>query len=176
MAAGATYTTIATTTLSSSASSVTFSSISGAYTDLEMIIQARSTAAGNGREDFRIRLNGDTGTNYSYTFIRGNGSAASSGRASSQNYADAMYQESNSSSTTFGNNKLIIMNYANTTTYKTGLTRSSYNLLGNTDDVTAAHVFLWRSTSAVTSIELSTSASGGFSSGCTFSLYGIAAA
>ena len=171
----ATYDCIATTTLGSAQSSFTFSSISGSFTDLRIIIQARSTAAGNGRESFRIRLNGDTGSNYSATYILGNGSAASSSRSSSQTYALAMFQESNSSSTKYGMNTLDIMNYSNTTTYKTGLTRSSYNLLGSTEDSSAAHVFLWRSTSAITSIEFSTDASGGLSSGSTFTLYGIKA-
>jgi len=172
----ATYEPIATNTLTSAQSSVTFSSISGSYTDLRIIIQARSTAAGNGRESFRIRYNSDTGSNYSATFILGNGSTASSNRSSSQTYAFAMFQESNSTSTSYGMNTLDIMNYANTTTYKTGLTRTSYNLLGNTEDSSAAHVFLWRSTSAITSIEFSTDASGGFRSGSTFTLYGIKAA
>ena len=171
-----TYEPIATTTLSSAQSSVTFSSISGSYTDLRIAIQARSTAAGNGRESFRIRFNGDTNSNYSATWIVGNGTSAGSNRNSSQTYAYAMFQESNSTSTAFGMNTLDIMNYSNATTYKTGLTRSSYNLLGNTEDCSAAHVFLWRSTSAITSIEFSTDASGGLSSGSTFTLYGITAA
>lgn len=169
-----TYTPIASQTLSSAAASVTFSGIPQNYTDLRIAIQARSTAAGNGRESFRIRFNGDTGSNYSATWIVGNGTSAGSSRNSSQTYAYAMFQESNSTSTAYGMNTLDIMNYSNSTTYKTGLTRSSYNLLGNTEDCSAAHVFLWRSTSAITSIEFSTDASGGFSSGSTFNLYGIA--
>ena len=77
-AAGSTYTPIATTTLGSAAADVTFSSISSAYTDLFLAINCGAA----GVTDMGIRFNSDTGSNYSLTYIRGTGSAASSGRAS----------------------------------------------------------------------------------------------
>jgi len=76
MAAGNTYTPIATQTLSTSAASVTFSSISGAYTDLVLIINAASSA----QKDIDIRFNSDTAGNYSNTWMAGNGSSTHSGR------------------------------------------------------------------------------------------------
>ena len=79
MAAGSTYTPIATTTASGSASSVTFSSIPSTYTDLVIvadILGAASTA------DAVLRFNSDTTSNYSETVIRGDGSSAASARYS----------------------------------------------------------------------------------------------
>lgn len=70
MTAGQTYFPIANTTLSSAAASYTFSSISGSYTDLVLVIGGTLSAdisAG-------IYFNGDTGTNYSTTRMYGNGS------------------------------------------------------------------------------------------------------
>jgi hypothetical protein len=63
------------------------------------------------------------------------------------------------------------MNYSNTTTYKTWLSRS-----GASDRATEALVGLWRSTSAITTIALSIDAGATYSTGSTFTLYGIAAA
>ena len=166
MAAGSTYTPLATNTLGSATSSVTFSSISGSYTDLFIVINSGSTASG---QDIRCRFNSDSGSNYSLTYVTGNGSAASSGRSSSQTSMPLDYNGylSGSIATTTIIN---CMNYSNTTTYKTILGRFNTAAFG-----TDMAVGLWRSTSAITSIEFLTSAST-FLSGSTFTLYGIAAA
>ena len=68
---------------------------------------------------------------------------------------------------------LQLMNYSNTTTYKTILSRT--NAAANGVDAT---VGLWRSTSAITSIEIGKNSgmSGTFQIGSTFTLYGIKAA
>jgi hypothetical protein len=166
MAAGMTYFPIATNTLGSATSSVTFSSISGSYTDLFIVINSGSTTSG---QDIRCRFNSDSGSNYSFTYLTGNGSSASSGRATSQTFMPLDYNGylSGSIATTTIIN---CMNYSNSTTYKTILGRFNTAAFG-----TDAAVGLWRSTSAITSIEFLTSAST-FLAGSTFTLYGIAAA
>lgn len=157
----ATYEKIATTTLGSATASVTFSSISGAYTDLVLVIQTKNSAASN---EVYGRFNSDTGSNYSYTQIIGNGTTAVSGRAS-----NSTTMRWNFSNNDFNNNAIIqIMNYANTTTYKTTLAR-----FNNVSQLTGATVNLWRSTSAITSITLSNESSTNFDVGSTFTLYGI---
>ncbi len=62
-----------------------------------------------------------------------------------------------------------VMNYSNTTTYKTILSRSS-------DLYTEASVNLWRNTAAITSIIIGAQGAYTFSAGSTFTLYGIKAA
>jgi hypothetical protein len=79
MAAGNTYEAIATQTLGSAAASVTFSSIPGTYTDLVVVIAGTLTT---GSDNVSFQLNGDSGANYSVTVLTGDGSTASSGRAS----------------------------------------------------------------------------------------------
>jgi hypothetical protein len=66
-----TYDSIATTTLSSPAANITFSSIPATYTDLRVVCVA--TGSGN----FGARVNGDTGANYMRTDLTGSGSAVS---------------------------------------------------------------------------------------------------
>ena len=167
MAAGSTYTPIATTTLGSSASSYTFSSIPSTYTDLVLIY----TAATSTQVDLYFRLNGDTGTNYSYTVLFGTGSTAGSARTPNQAYGSFDYY--GVPVTTLGNSNTVchFMNYSNTTTNKTTLVRS--NNAGNGTD---AIVGLWRNTAAINSIQIGSFGAPTLSTGSTFTLYGIQAA
>jgi hypothetical protein len=161
-----TYEPIATQTLGSAASSVTFSSITGTYTDLVLIVTPQSSS---GTASVDIQLNGDTGTNYSLTFLYGDGSSAASGLAS--NNAVANGGTAVSTASTFLINTVQIMNYSNTTTYKSLLTRAN-NTAGNV----LTSVSMWRNTAAVTSILLKLSTGANFTTGSTFTLYGIKAA
>ena len=164
MAAGATYQSIATTTLGSAASSYTFSSIPSTYTDLILVCGIFNSSSG---ANAYVRLNGDSGSNYSRTQLTGNGTTAASGRASNTTsaYIDAV-------STNYPQEIITVhfMNYSNTTTYKTFLARAD-----NASTGTQANVSLWRSTSAINSIAIYTD-TGNFSTGSTFTLYGIASA
>lgn len=162
MAAGATYEAIATTTLGSAQTSITFSSIPATYTDLVLVVGG----AINSGYGLNLQYNSDTGANYSNTYFYGDGSSALSGRGTSENVGYVGYL-----STGQGNTIAHIMNYANTTTYKTALGR------GNQAGVlTVARVMLWRSTAAINSIKLSFDGIVTFNSGTTATLYGIAAA
>lgn len=169
MAAGNTYVALATTTASGSTGTITFSSIPSTYTDLVLVMNfANSTAAA----DTRVQFNGDTGTNYSYTYLAGSGSSASSGRASSG--TSIQFSNGPTGSTTTNETAIMqIMNYANATTYKTALTR--VNVADGAYAGVGANVGLWRSTSAITSLTF-TMSTGNLTSSSTFSLYGILAA
>lgn len=162
-----TYEPIAATTISgTSTSTVTFSSISSAYTDLEIVFNGGATGAAN----ILIQFNGDTTTNYSYTQLTGDGGTAQSYRGSTQssilsNYWGYLSVDNNT------NMLFKIMNYANATTFKTVLTRSS-----NAGNGVSAVVGLWRKTpEAINSIRLFTNANN-FANNSTFTLYGIKAA
>jgi hypothetical protein len=160
-----TYVALQSYTTGSGETAVTFSSISSAYTDLVLISNMAFTT---NNLDYRVRVgNGsiDTGTNYSFTFLNANGTAASSSR-STANYI-AGYQVVGG-----GTNRQTAIhhfqNYSNTTTNKTILLR--------TNDASAelcAGVALWRNTAAINTIQVYPT--GTFASGSTFTLYGIAA-
>ena len=163
MAAGNTYVAIAEQTLGSNAASVTFSSISGAYTDLIMVVNAITSTAS---EYMSINLNSDTGSNYSRTNLAGNGTSAVSVRGSNETVGYIGAETYGTNALKF-NTVVHFMNYANTTTYKTFLSRANH-----VDLAAEAIVGLWRSTSAITTIKVNSN----FATGSTFSLYGIAAA
>lgn len=152
-------------TVGTAVSSVTFSSISQGYTDLVIVMS--STVVSGGAIEMRVG-NGsvDTGTNYSRTFMYGNGTSAASGRSSS---IDTWYLPSGNTSTVFGNALVNIQNYSNTTTYKTLLYKG-----GDAGQTATAGVQLWRSTAAINIITL-TGYTSNIAVGTTFSLYGIRA-
>jgi hypothetical protein len=158
-----TYEKIATTTLGSAAATVTFSSITGTYTDLVLIT---NSATGVADIDMYIQVNSDTGSNYSWTRMQGSGTVAGSARSSSSSLG---YRVGNMSGSNVGQNNAIIQfqNYSNTTTDKTILSRSN-----NASLLVEFFVGLWRNSSAITSMNIKTQ-SGNFSVGSTFTLYGI---
>lgn len=163
MAAGRTYTPIATTTLTSASATITFSSIPSGYTDLVLVSNVIPTT----NPYIFYRLNSDAGTNYSRTQIAGSGTSAGSDRFTNETY---MYV---ATTTIVGASVFIsnFQNYSNTTTNKTVLTRQS-DANGNA----SAIVSLWRSTAAINNIVVTTTGYSTFAAGSTFTLYGIAAA
>jgi hypothetical protein len=169
MAAGNTYVAIAEQTLGTAAASVTFSSIPGTYTDLRLVIQATVSTFTSGYAS--LQYNSDTGTNYSYVVMQGNGTSALSTYGTNVN---RLYLNNNGAAFNSTTNPVQwtvdIMNYSNATTNKTTLTRFSSSYY-STDTI----VGLWRSTAAISTIKVE-NPNASFAIGSTFSLYGIASA
>lgn len=173
MAAGSTYTPIATNTLSSAQASVTFSSL-GSYTDLVLVIGSATFTADS---SLYLQYNGDTGTNYSSTRLYGNGNGTSALSTRQSNVNGANIGAGDGMSASVMQTCIVqIQNYSNSTTYKTAIARWSRSDLEVSETVS-----LWRNTAAITSIEVY----GGFGNGTknsnmktgtTLTLYGIAAA
>lgn len=161
----ATFQPIATTTLNTATADVSFTSITGFYTDLRIVFNGGSTGSA---VNMNYQYNTDTGSNYSYTYLTGDGASATSSKQSNQtiifaNYYGYMSADANT------NIIIDIMNYSNSTTNKTSLSRAN-----NAGNGTAALVGLWRNTAPITSIKLIAGGST-FRSGCTFTLYGVKA-
>lgn len=168
----ATYDKIATYTVTGTpASDYTFTSIPQTYTDLFLVINVTGIRAFEG---FRFQYGSsgsiDTTTSYSYTWLTGTGSAASSGRVSNANQGQFGWAAIGSSTgvATFTCN---IQNYSNTTTFKTSINRSS-----DAGSEASALVNLWRKTTAISDIKLFPSNGWTMGVGTTFNLYGIKAA
>jgi hypothetical protein len=161
-----TYTPIYSQTLTSTATSITFSNIPTTYTDLVLAISVIPSGAGLSPQ---IRVNGDSGSNYSYTTLYGNGTSALSARGSGNNTTYLYYANSPTSGTT-AQYDVQFQNYSNATTFKTMLHKLSVAGIEST-----LQCVLWRSTSPITSMQIFTSASS-FASGSTFTIYGIKAA
>lgn len=173
----ATYEHVASITGTGSTGTIEFTSIPSTYTDLVLVSNCYSTDPYHGALVSFIQVgNGsvDTGSNYSNTFLTGNGSSASSSRYSSDTRLIGMYA-STAQSGNAGRSSCIMnfMNYSNTTTYKTVLWRENIN--GDGAGV-YAQVGLWRSTSAINRIKIVLNIGESFDSSTVFSIYGIKAA
>jgi hypothetical protein len=167
-----------TTVSGTSTATITFASIPSTYTDLVIVgnLGSETTNAFP-----YLQFNGDTGSNYSYTELFGTGSSALSSRSSNNTQ---LFNSNVSVKQGAINSNVVyhIMNYANTTTYKTSLSRQSTVDAADYNGSLAA-VGLWRgstgsSTEAITSVSIKLTRGGtpyNFSDGSTFSLYGIAA-
>lgn len=166
-----TYVPIATTTLSNSAASVTFSNVSQLYTDLIVTITGTATA---GASPF-LRFNGDSSTSYSiteiYAYVSGGTGFIESSRGKDKDSASI------GSIGTAGNtgrsiNIAEIFNYSNSSVFKTTYGRgydtgTGYNIIRAT---------LWNNAAAITSILVGVGSGATYDSGTVFSLYGIKAA
>jgi hypothetical protein len=169
-----TYTPLQSIVLTSPTSSVTFASIPQGYTDLVIVSNIKITTAGFG---LVTQFNSDTAGRYSITNLYGNGTTAGSARASSVSFITLTYNVGIPTAVgTFGTAITNIMNYSNSTTFKTVLNRYSNGSTSN-DPGTEATVGLWRDTPAIHTITLQqNTGSNNLDTGSTFDLYGISPA
>jgi hypothetical protein len=161
-----TYEPIATQTLGSAAATITFSSIPSTYTDLRLVLTAVANSSTIGAY---IIYNNDSGANYSWTNLRGNGTTAASsviGPATQINLAFF----SSATTTIPAFYTADIFSYAGSTN-KTCLTTASADQNGS--GLVERHVGLWRSTSAINRLDIYTNAVANFGIGTTATLYGI---
>jgi hypothetical protein len=167
-----TYVLIASNTLSTTAASVTFSTIPATYTDLVVKFSARVDGATTGQE-LRLRTNSDTGSNYSVTVLRGSGSAASSYRDINVTYtAGGRAPGTSSTSNVFSNVEIYIPNYAGTANKPISLFSALEDNAATISNNIVLGADLHRNASAITSVDISPT-SGNFVSGSSFFLYGI---
>lgn len=158
-----TYEPIATTTLGSNTTEISFTSIPSTYTDLVLILNTKFVTA----QSLTLRLNSDTASNYSNTQLYGTGTSALSVRNTGNSY---MFLAA--ISTEWSTNIFNFNNYSNTTTNKTVLVRQSPGIY----DV-AANIGLWRSTAAISTIAIQAfTTTTNFVTGTVATLYGIKAA
>ena len=170
-----TYEAIATVTVGSGgAASIEFTSIPQTYTDLKIVLSARSDEPAEA-DDLAIQINSDgTAGRHSWRIIWGNGSTANSGNSSSDSKGHGGWvSAANGTASTFSNNEIYIPNY-------TGSTQKSFSAEGaqennSTDGLVAMVANLYNQTTAVTSVKLfsRTDATNKFVQYSTATLYGI---
>lgn len=169
-----TYEAIATQTLSSSQTSMTFSSIPTTYTDLHVVIAANEVDANLNGVVMRVgNGSADSSSIYSTTYLHGNGSSAGSSSQTGRTSMGLAWNIAPDSTGLKAIHNVSLMNYSNTTTYKTAICRSN-----RASQASEAVVNLWRSTSAINTIEIFTSAGAGnqLTTGTIVTIYGIKAA
>jgi len=166
-----TYTLLETITVGAAeAASVTFNSIpQTGYTDLVIKASTRGTVA---EDSYSLRFNNDSGSNYPYCRLLGDGSAASSNSGTTTAAPFGRQSESGYTANTFGNSEFYIPNYTSSN-YKS-ISADSVNENNATSARAQLGAGLWNSTAAITSINIFPG-SGAFAQYSTFSLYGVSA-
>ena len=160
------YESIATTTLSSSSSTVTFSSIPSTYTHLQVRILYQASANG------AIRFNSDsTYTNYRSHYLGGDGASAYSGTVQDPSYTGGLATTGIANTANiFGASVIDILDYTNTNKYKT--VRTFAGIDKNGSGYIDFDSSFWMNTSAISSITIEALGTT-YSQYSSFALYGI---
>ena len=171
------YESISTTTLGSAQASVTLSSIPSGYKHLQVRYSAQDARATYGVDAWKIIFNGDTGANYSWHYLNGNGASASANSSGgSDNYIQTKDDLGTTTGGTFGAGILDILEYTNTSIYKTARNLGGVDLNGTIASVGGSITLTsgnWRNTAAITSITFTPYTGANLSTGSKFALYGI---
>lgn len=163
------YDSLATITLSTSTASITFTGIPSTYKHLQIRGIARNT--GTASSGLGIQLNGDTAANYSWHRLYGDGSSATSyGEPNSTIFGQINITQSNQTASAFGAFVVDILDYANSTTNKTGRILHGRDLNGSGTIALASSN--WRNTNAITSITMFPAADS-LAQYSSFALYGV---
>jgi len=164
-----TYTPLANITFSSSAASVTFSSISQAYRDLVLVVSTKWSVDNIGGV-IRYEYNSDTdNANYTKVYMYGDGSSTYSGTQTTASFPNVGVFGYGSPAPLFMI-KSDILDYSAIDKHKSYLNRVDYP-----GGQTNAMAMRWANSAAISSIAVKSSGGASFASGSTFALYGIAA-
>lgn len=159
---------IAYNTGNGSSAVIGFNGIPQIYQDLYIVCRLfpSSTGARGG-----LQLNNDGASNYSWTYLSGDGSSATSARGANTGWMD--WYAGTGMATSQPTSVIIhIPNYANTTTYKTGLMRTASDQNGS--GLTQLSVGTYRSTSAINVLSITTlNGSYVWNTGSTVELFGV---
>ena len=166
------YESIATVTVGAGgAADINFTSISSAYTHLQIRGIARSTQSPDPSVNIQLRLNSDSGSNYSTHYLTGNGTSAGSGAATNTSF---IYvggaTAAGSTANVFEGLVIDILDYKNTNKNKTVRTLAGWDANGS--GLVALWSGAWRNTNATTAITLYPNL-GNFVQYSSFALYGI---
>lgn len=167
------YESISSATGTGSSATITFSSIPSTYASLQIRWRARSTFASSSAIGLKINVNSDSGSNYAYHQLFGDGVSATATGSASQTeliYGGGMAGNSMTSGI-IGTGILDILDYASTTKTKTFRVFTGIDTNTTTGSV-RLNSGLWNSTSAISSITF-TANNGNFGTDTEFALYGI---
>lgn len=152
---------------SAGAATIDFTSIPQGYTDLKVVIDARSST--NAVNNLYWKIN-SSATGYSDRWVRGNGATAASSTGTTTYFSVPLIDANDDTTNAFGNAEIYIANY----------TGSAYKTVGidsvTENNATTAYTHLasgfWANTSAITSLSFYAS-SGNLAQYSTATLYGI---
>ena len=167
------YESIATVTASGGETSLSFTSIPGTYASLQIRGITRRADSGSVIATDNLRFNGDTGTNYFYHRLQGDGATATAGSGGGAT-SDIVFSRGTGATATagmFGAVVADILDYASSTKNKTVKSFTGFDI-----NASGGNVYLlsgaWFNTAAITSITIYPNGNT-IAAGTTYALYGI---
>ena len=166
---------IATTYLEADAASVTFSSIPSTFEHLQLRCSGRTDYdTTNAYDNVHLRLNSDSTTTYVRHYMYGGQSSTGSGGSLSQTGSvNILFASDSTPATAYGPNTVDILDYANGYKFTTIRTTSTNGYLNVTQSYVMFGSTLWRSTTAVNAVTLTSFSGSNFRRGSEFTLYGL---
>lgn len=174
------YDSLATVTLSSTTSTVTFAGIPSGYKHLQIRALTQTNRTTYNTDDFKLIFNGDSGSNYAYHILQSpaqspnNGTAA--GGSASQTSINGFSSASSVATSVFGGTVIDVLDYANLNKYKVTRGLSGADTNGAASGYAGYIGFtsgLWMNTAAITSVTFTPSYGTAFNQYSQFALYGV---
>ena len=151
---------------------ISFTSIASTYKHLQIRYTAHSAGVGADYTLVNLRFNSDSGSNYVYHRLYGNGSSVSANAATGQTAAVATWiPDDLTMASSYGVNVIDILDYASTNKYKTIRNLGGFDMNGS--GLVGLFSGLWTNTAAISQIDLTTGSGQNFKQYSSFALYGI---
>ena len=154
---------------------ITFSSIPATFAHLVIVYQCRSDLSGVDIAQLQLRINNDTGSSYNSQLVGGNNSTAFAGIQSSANFGSLGYTSAANATAGYASSGSVeIPNYVGTTFFKNAIFQTTRDTNGAGANMVhyRGHV-VWKSSTAINRLDISSSGGGSFIAGSRFTLYGI---
>jgi hypothetical protein len=152
--------------------SITFASIAADYTNLKLLVSARTNRTSGSEDSLVLTFNGVT-AGYSVISLYGNGSTAATSSYTIDGAFRLVAATNLSTANTFGNSELYIPNYASSVAKSFSMDAVSENNASSSWQFVTAG--LWNNTAAITSINLDPLEGSTILEYSTASLYGTTA-
>jgi hypothetical protein len=154
-------------------SSASFTSIPSTYKHLQIRGIARNTSAGTASDYILLKFNSDTGANYAFHWLYGDGSAAGgTGSVNRSNLPVGTCWQSSALANSFSAVICDLLDYKDTNKFKTTRSLAGGDTNGGSYQEMNIMSGLWRNTNAITQIDISSS-TGNLAQYSTFALYGV---
>jgi hypothetical protein len=162
-----TYIPIATVKTTAEVATITMSNIPQTYTDLILVATCGNPSSA---VNYNLQFNGDSGSNYSTTYMVSSGGTLSGGSTAAVQDKVYLTQTGANLVGKWGSQINHIMNYSSTNTFKTVLSRMS------SDIEVALNTSIYKTTTAITSVTILSNGVQIYTTGSYFTLYGLKAA
>lgn len=153
------------------AASVDFTSIPATHRHLRLVMNARMESGSSDYIFYPMTFNADSAAHYTHSYLRGSGSAASSGGTANDTGVQMVAPDTSALAAVPSQADVTIFDYCGTAFFKVGHVLRGVLFTAGADDLNEKLDFRWQSAAAISRITLTPGVD--FAEGSTFALYGL---